>query len=46
MADILAQMSPDVAQHLTVELADKAQQVKDDGGPADLPKIEGQPTAP
>ena len=46
MADILAQMSPDVAQHLTVELADKAQQVKDDGNPGDLPKIEGQPTAP
>jgi flagellar motility protein MotE (MotC chaperone) len=46
MADILAQMSPDVAQHLTVELADKAQQVKDDGSPADLPKIEGQPTTP
>jgi flagellar motility protein MotE (MotC chaperone) len=46
MADILAQMSPDVAQHLTVELADKAQQVKDDGSPSDLPKIEGQPTTP
>jgi flagellar motility protein MotE (MotC chaperone) len=46
MADILAQMSADVAQHLTVELADKAQQVKDDGNPTDLPKIEGQPTAP
>jgi flagellar motility protein MotE (MotC chaperone) len=46
MADILAQMSPDVAQHLTVELADKAQQVKDDGTPADLPKIEGQPSTP
>ena len=45
MADIMAQMSPDVAQHLTVELTDKAQQVKTDGGPSDLPKIEGQPTA-
>lgn len=44
MADIMAQMSPDVAQHLTVELADKAQQVKDDGTSSDLPKIEGQPT--
>ncbi len=44
MADIMAQMSPDVAQHLTVELADKAQQVKDDGGSSGLPKIEGQPT--
>jgi len=28
MADILAQMSPDAAQHLTVELASQAQQVK------------------
>ena len=45
MADIVAQMSPAVAQHLTVELADKAQQQsKDgDGSPADLPKIQGQP---
>jgi flagellar motility protein MotE (MotC chaperone) len=46
MADILAQMSPDVAQHLTVELADKAQQVDGGGSAGDLPKIEGQPTAP
>ena len=33
MAEILAQMSADVAQHLTVELASKAQQVSE-GGPA------------
>ncbi len=46
MADILAQMSPDVAERLTVDLANKAQQVKDDGGRANLPKIQGQPTAP
>ncbi len=46
MADILAQMSPDVAERLTVDLANKAQQVKDDGGAANLPKIQGQPTAP
>jgi flagellar motility protein MotE (MotC chaperone) len=45
MADILAQMAPEVAQHLTVELASKAQQAAQ-SGPADLPKIEGQPTAP
>jgi flagellar motility protein MotE (MotC chaperone) len=46
MADILAQMSPDSAQHLTVQLADQAQQVKpaSGGGPGDLPKIQGQPT--
>ncbi len=44
MAEILAQMSPDVAQQLTVELASKAQQAKPDGAAAGLPKIEGQPT--
>jgi flagellar motility protein MotE (MotC chaperone) len=43
MADILAQMSPDAAQHLTVELASEAQQVKQSNNPNDLPKIEGQP---
>ena len=44
MAEILAQMSPDVAEHLTVELASRAQQVKVSSSPADLPKIQGQPT--
>ncbi len=44
MAEILAQMSPDVAERLTVDLASKAQQAKQ-SGPADLPKIQGQPTA-
>jgi flagellar motility protein MotE (MotC chaperone) len=45
MADIMAQMSPDAAQHLTVELASQAQQIKPvAGGPNDLPKIQGQPT--
>ena len=44
MAEILAQMSADVAQRLTVELASKAQQVKA-GGLDGLPKIQGQPTA-
>jgi len=43
MADILALMSPDAAQHLTVELASQAQQVKQASGPNDLPKIQGQP---
>jgi len=46
MAEILAQMSPDVAQRLTVALADKAQQAAQSGSPANLPKIEGQPTPP
>jgi flagellar motility protein MotE (MotC chaperone) len=43
MSEILAQMSPDIAEHLTVELASKAQQVKQDG-PVALPKIQGQST--
>jgi flagellar motility protein MotE (MotC chaperone) len=44
MADIMAQMQPDAAQHLTVELASQAQEVKPGGGgPNDLPKIQGQP---
>jgi flagellar motility protein MotE (MotC chaperone) len=44
MAEIMAQMSPDVAQRLTVELASKAQQAKADS-PGDLPKIQGQSIA-
>jgi flagellar motility protein MotE (MotC chaperone) len=43
MSDIMAQMSPDSAERLTVELANKAQQPKSDGV-ADLPKIQGQST--
>ena len=45
MAEILAQMSPDVAEHLTVELASKAQQVPQAGRAEALPKIQGKPTA-
>jgi flagellar motility protein MotE (MotC chaperone) len=44
MADILAQMSPDRAEKLTVELASRAKTAAK-GPNADLPKIEGQPTA-
>jgi flagellar motility protein MotE (MotC chaperone) len=45
MAEILALMSPDVAERLTVELVSKAQaSAQPDGGAAGLPKIEGQPT--
>jgi len=46
MADIVAQMSSDVAQRLTVELAEQAQQQNktSNAGAAALPKIEGQPT--
>jgi flagellar motility protein MotE (MotC chaperone) len=45
MAEILAQMSPDMAERLTVELASNAQQVRADGS-GELPKIQGQPTTP
>jgi flagellar motility protein MotE (MotC chaperone) len=47
MAEIMAQMQAEVAQRLTVELASKAQPAPPAGGagPADLPKINGQPTA-
>ena len=43
MADIMAQMMPDVAERLTVELASKAQGPAKNA-PAELPKIEGKPT--
>jgi flagellar motility protein MotE (MotC chaperone) len=43
MADIMAQMQPDVAQRLTVELASKALGVAAPAPAAELPKIEGQP---
>jgi flagellar motility protein MotE (MotC chaperone) len=44
MADIMAQMTPAVAQRLTVELASRAERpAKND--PAQLPKIKGTPTA-
>jgi flagellar motility protein MotE (MotC chaperone) len=47
MAEILAQMQPEVAQHLTIALASKAQLAQqNDNGAADLPKISGQPTTP
>jgi flagellar motility protein MotE (MotC chaperone) len=43
MADIMAQMQPEVAQRLTVELASKAMGVAPPAPAAELPKIEGQP---
>ncbi len=43
MADIMAQMTPDVAEHLTVELASKAQGPAKNA-PGELPKIVGKPT--
>ncbi len=46
MSDIMAQMSPDMAERLTVELASQAQQHAEKANPAELPKIEGHPTTP
>lgn len=43
MADILAQMSPEAAERLTVELASRTSGEKLLPSPADLPKIEGRP---
>jgi flagellar motility protein MotE (MotC chaperone) len=47
MAEIMAQMQPEVAQRLTVELASQAQPAAPQAGAssADLPKIEGQAIA-
>ena len=45
MADILGQMSPDVAERLTVEMARRAGGDKS-GSAADLPKIEGKMLQP
>jgi flagellar motility protein MotE (MotC chaperone) len=46
MADIMAQMTPEIAQRVTVALASKAQAAAKIEGPAELPKIEGRPTTP
>ena len=43
MADIMAQMQPDVAQRLTVELANRATGVATAAPATQLPKIEGRP---
>jgi flagellar motility protein MotE (MotC chaperone) len=43
MSDILAQMTPDAAQQLTVELAARSA-AKEKEKAAELPKIEGKPT--
>jgi flagellar motility protein MotE (MotC chaperone) len=45
MSDILAQMSPEAAERLTVELATRSNQPEKPPAPAvtDLPKIEGRP---
>jgi len=44
MSDILAQMSPDVAERLTGEIAARAGAVEKPAPASDLPKIEGRPS--
>jgi len=43
MSEILAQMSTDSAERLTMEVASRANRVDKAGDPAALPKIEGRP---
>lgn len=43
MSEILAQMSPDAAERLTIELASRASGVDKAPDPSNLPKIEGRP---
>ena len=43
MSDILSQMTPEAAERLTVELANRANAGVDKTNPANLPKIEGRP---
>jgi len=45
MSDILAQMSPDAAERLTVELANRAGVQQKPQGANQLPKIEGKPVS-
>ena len=45
MADILANMSPEAAEKLTVEFASRATGNSAPPPPAQLPKIEGHPTS-
>jgi flagellar motility protein MotE (MotC chaperone) len=44
MSDILAQMAPEAAERLTVELATRANVAQKGPTPAELPKIEGRPS--
>jgi flagellar motility protein MotE (MotC chaperone) len=44
MSDILAQMTPEAAERLTVELANRSAKRGPREGSDNLPKIEGKPT--
>jgi flagellar motility protein MotE (MotC chaperone) len=43
MSDIMAQMQPEMAERLTVELANRSSGTESVAPPAELPKIEGRP---
>ena len=43
MSDVLGQMSPEVAEKLTVEIANRSGAVGKAASPTELPKIEGRP---
>jgi hypothetical protein len=42
MSDIMAQMQPEMAERLTVELANRASGTESVPPPVELPKIEGR----
>jgi len=44
MSDILGQMTPDVVERLTMEIANRSGAVDKAPQPAELPKIEGRPS--
>ena len=44
MADILGQMTPEVAERLTIEIANRSGAVDRAATPVELPKIEGRPS--
>ena len=44
MSDILGQMTPEVAERLTIEIANRSGAVDKAQAPAELPKIEGRPS--
>jgi flagellar motility protein MotE (MotC chaperone) len=44
MSDILGQMTPDVVERLTIEIANRSGAVEKAATPVELPKIEGRPS--
>jgi flagellar motility protein MotE (MotC chaperone) len=43
MSDILGLMTPEAAERLTIEIANRSGAIGKAAGPAELPKIEGRP---